>query len=78
MDKDRRYVRSIIIPKERNIHSYDQLIMNIMINECIEVCNENQMKHLLKRHNLMRNTIPQDLYHSNYLWYVNEIFGIVS
>lgn len=76
MDKDRRYVRSIILPKSFHIQSYDELIVNIMKKEGMECCNETQMKNLLKKYKLMRNTIPQDLYHSSLLWYVNEIFGI--
>lgn len=76
MDKDRRYVRSIILPKSQQIHSYDELVVSIMKKEKIECCNENQMKNLLKKYNLMRNTIPQDLYHSSTIWFVNEIFGI--
>ena len=76
MDKDRRYVRSIIIPKQSNIQSYDELVVSIMKKENLECCSESQMKQLLKKHKLMRNTIPQDLYHSSCMWYVNEIFGI--
>ena len=76
MDKDRRYVRSIILPTASNIQTYDELVMNVMKKEGIECCSEAEMKMLLKKHKLMRNTIPQDLYHSSCIWYVNEIFGI--
>lgn len=71
---DRRYQRSILLFANSDINEYDQLVGYVMDKDGGILYTENELLSLLKRHCLANKNIPQELYHSKVVHYLNELF----
>lgn len=71
---DRRYLRSIVVEKNKQINKFEDLVIYLLKKEDINIISETELLNLLKIKGLITNTIPRELYDSKKLLFKNENF----
>lgn len=74
--KDRRYQRGIMISKESQINSYEELVAHMMKKDNITEMSLNAFEKYLKNKDLMFKVIPQELFNSELIEYKNDKFSV--
>ena len=74
--KDRRYQRGIIVNKNNPVHSFEELVSQIMKTDGDISLSEPEFCDYLKQKGLIYNTIPQELYNCDEIIFKTEMFSI--
>jgi transcriptional regulator with XRE-family HTH domain len=75
--KDRRYQRGLVVPRQSDFDSFDQLVAEVLKQDGIGSISLAGMLNQLKLRGIVTRNVPQDLFESDYMKYKNEYFILI-
>jgi len=75
--RDRRYQRGIIVPNNSSYHTFEDLVIGIIISDGISSLSETELlKYLKMRGLIITSAIPQELYECPKMPFKSEVFTV--
>ncbi|MCO7121665.1 hypothetical protein NIA71_06840 [Ihubacter massiliensis] len=76
LTKDRRYIKSVLVEKHRNIENYSHFVKTLLEEAGINEIRESELIQFLRNHGMPMKLLPKELYSSNYFRYEDGCFCI--
>ena len=70
--EDRRYVKEIIVEKENNINSYEELIISIVKENNLNGASVYRLESMLSSMGIIGRYLPKELYNSKNIYIEND------